>query len=72
MNRVTVIALLLIGALGLNSGCDSKKGPVSSGREAVKDAVTQPFKPLDEAKDSLKKGDDKSKTAIENLDKDSR
>ena len=72
MKRSACIALLLAVAVTMNSGCDSKKDPVSSGREAVKEVVTQPFNTLDAAKDSLKKGEDKSKAAIEELDKESK
>jgi len=72
MKRIAGIALLLAVGVVMNSGCDSKKDPVSSGREAVKEVVTQPFKALDTAKDSLKKSEDKSKTAIEELEKEGK
>ena len=72
MKRIASIALLLAVEAVMNSGCDSKKDPVSSGREAVKEVVTQPFKALDTAKDSLKKSEDKSKTDIEELEKEGK
>ncbi|MEA2658560.1 MAG: hypothetical protein QOF64_1156 [Candidatus Binatota bacterium] len=72
MKRIAGIVLLLIAGVAMNSGCDSKKDPVSSGREAVKEVVTQPFKALDTAKDSLKKSEDKSKTAIEEIEKEGK
>jgi hypothetical protein len=72
MKRIAAIVLLLTVGVAVNSGCDSKKDPVSSGREAVKDVVTQPFNTLDTARDSLKKSEDKSKTAIEELDKENK
>jgi len=56
--------------LAVNWGCDSKKDPVASGREAVKEVVTQPFKTLEGAKESLNKSEDKSKTALEEFDKE--
>jgi hypothetical protein len=72
MKRIAGIVLLLTVGVAVNSGCDSKKDPVSSGREAVKDVVTQPFNTLDTARDSLKKSEEKSKTAIEELDKENK
>ena len=72
MKRIAGIVLLLTVGVAMHSGCDSKKDPVSSGREAVKEVVTQPFKALDTAKESLKKSEDKSKTAIEEVDKESK
>jgi hypothetical protein len=72
MKRTACIALLLAVSAAMNYGCDSKKDPVSSGREAVKEVVTQPYQILDKAKDSLKKGEDKSKAAVEELDKENK
>ena len=72
MKRITGIVLLLAVGVAMHSGCDSKKDPVSSGREAVKEVVTQPFNTLDTARDSLKKSEDKSKTAIEELEKEGK
>jgi hypothetical protein len=48
----------------------SKKDPVTSGREAVKEVVTQPFNTLDSAKESLNKSEDKSKAAIADMEKE--
>jgi len=50
--------------------CDSKKDPVTSGREAVKDVVTQPFNTLESAKDSLKQSEDRSKAALQEFEKE--
>jgi len=72
MKRIAGIVLLLTVGVAMNSGCDSKKDPVRSGREAVKEVVTQPFNTLDTARDSLKRSEDKSKTAIEEVDKASK
>ena len=55
-----------------NSSCDSKKDPVTTGREAVKEVVTQPFNTLESAKDSLNKSEDKTKAAIEEFDKETK
>ena len=55
-----------------SSACDSKKDSVASGREAVKEVVTQPFNTLESAKDSLNKSEDKTKAAIEELDKETK
>jgi len=66
------IALLLAAGLMINSACDSKKDPVTSGREAVKDVVTQPFNALEGAKDALKQDEEKSKAALEALEKESK
>jgi hypothetical protein len=62
--------LLLAGSVVIYSGCDSKKDPVTSGREAVKEVVTQPFNTLDSAKESLTKSEDKSKAAIAEMEKE--
>ena len=56
----------------MNSSCDSKKDPVTTGREAVKEVVTQPFNALESAKDSLNKNEDKTKAAIEEFDKETK
>ena len=72
MKRIAGIVLLLTVGVATHSGCDSKKDPVSSGREAVKGVVTQPFNTLDTARYSLKKSEDKSKTAIEELEKEGK
>lgn len=72
MKRIVCIALLLASSAVINSACDAKKDPVGSGREAVKEVVTQPLQTLDAAKDSLKKGEDKSKAAIDELDKETK
>ena len=61
---VTVIALL-------DCGCDSKSNSVDQGREAVKGVVSQPFNTLDNAKNSLKQSEEKSKAALEQAEKDS-
>ena len=57
------------------AGCGSKEEatdhkPVEKVREAVKDAVTQDFKTLEGARDSLKQSEEKTKAALESLDKD--
>jgi hypothetical protein len=59
-------------AVLLIAGCDSKKEPVASGREAVKEVVTQPFNALEGAKDSLKQSEDKTKAALEEFEKESK
>lgn len=69
MKPRTSLFLLLAAALMLQPGCDSKKDTVTKGREAVKEVVTQPFNTLDAAKDSLKQSEEKSKNAVEELDK---
>lgn len=70
MKPSLAIILILPGAMVIYSGCDSKKDPVSSGREAVKEVVTQPFNTLDGAKESLQKNEDKSKAAIADMEKE--
>jgi hypothetical protein len=70
MKQGFAIVLLLAGNLIIAAGCDSKKDPVTSGREAVKEVVTQPFNTLDSAKESLKKSEDKSKSAIVDTEKE--
>jgi hypothetical protein len=70
MDRLIVVTFL-VGAGFLNLfGCDAKKEPVSKGREAVKEVVTQPFNALQGAKDSLKQSEDKNKAALEEADKE--
>ncbi len=58
------IAICLLG------GCDGKNAPVETGREAVKEVVTQPFNALDRAKDSLKQSEDKQKAALEEANRE--
>lgn len=70
MKQSFAIVLLLAGSVVIYSGCDSKKDPVTSGREAVKEVVTQPFNTLDSAKESLTKSEDKSKAAIAEMEKE--
>lgn len=74
MSRSGSIAMvLLLSAALLQAGaCDSKKDSVTSGREAVKEVVTQPFNTLVGAKDSLKQSEDKTKTALEEFEKESK
>ena len=66
------MSILLLLALVLCSGCDSKTDTVSQGRETVKDVITQPFNALDSAKDSLKRSEEKNKAALEQADKESQ
>jgi len=63
---------LLASVLLMSSACDSKNDPAGSGSEAVKEVVTQPFNALESAKDSLKQSEDKTKLAIEELEKESK
>jgi hypothetical protein len=72
MKRIIWLGLSLTAALAVNWACDSKKDPVTTGREAVKEVVTQPFKTLDSAKESLNKSEDKTKGAIEEFEKESK
>lgn len=70
MKQSLSLGLILAGALVIYSGCDSKKDPATSGREAVKEVVSQPFNTLDAAKESLQKSEDKSKAAIAEMEKE--
>ncbi|MGH7855654.1 MAG: hypothetical protein ACREP3_19575 [Candidatus Binatia bacterium] len=72
MKQTFGTALSLAAVLIINSSCDSKQDPVTTGREAVKEVVTQPFTALEGAKDSLKQSEDKSKTALEEFEKESK
>lgn len=65
-------ALALAGTMTMSSACDVKKEPVTSGREAVKEVVTQPFNALEDAKDSLTRSENQSKAALEQFEKESR
>lgn len=71
MKQIPGMALSFAAALAV-SACDSKKDTVTSGREAVKEVVTQPFKTLESTKDSLKESEDKSKAALEEFEKESK
>jgi len=53
-------------AIGLIGGCDAKKATVEKGREAV----SQPFKTLNNVNDSLKQSEDKQKAALEEANKE--
>ena len=72
MKYVLGTVLSLATMLVMNSSCDSKKDPITTGREAVKEVVTQPFNTLGSAKDSLNKSEDKTKAAIEEFDKETK
>jgi predicted outer membrane protein len=69
----TMSALLGLAALLLYCyGCDSKSDTVTKGRAAVKEVVIQPFETLEAAKESLNKSEAKTKTAIEEFDKENK
>jgi hypothetical protein len=51
---------------------NSKEPPKSKVKEAVKDAVTQDFKLYQGAKESLKESEEKHKSELEQIDKESR
>ena len=72
MKLRTSMFLLLAATLMLHTGCDSKTDTVTKGREAVKEVVTQPFNTLDAAKESLNRSEDKTKTALEEIEKQSK
>jgi hypothetical protein len=69
MKRRASMFLLLAAGLLAHTGCDSKTETVTKGREAVKEVVTQPFNTLDATKESLKQSEDKTKAALEEVDK---
>ena len=69
MKRRASPLLLLAAGLLPHTGCDSKTETVTKGREAVKEVVTQPFNTLDATKESLKQSEDKTKAALEEVDK---
>ncbi|HXK30228.1 MAG TPA: hypothetical protein VJ646_18440 [Candidatus Binatia bacterium] len=69
MKRRASMLLLLMVSLLPHTGCDSKTETVTKGREAVKEVVTQPFGARDAAKESLKQSEDKTKAALEEVDK---
>jgi hypothetical protein len=72
MNRNPLVLLTLAAVFLSCYSCDSKSDPVTQGREAVKEVVTQPFNTLEGAKDSLKQSEEKSKAALEEADKESK
>jgi predicted outer membrane protein len=73
MSRSLYLTLAALSvSLLMSAACDSKKDPVTSGREAVKEVVTQPFKTLEGAKDSLQQSEDKTKAALEEFEKESK
>ena len=71
MKQIPGMVLSFAAALSV-AACDSKKDTVASGREAVKEVVTQPFKTLESTKESLKESEDKSKAALEEFEKESK
>jgi hypothetical protein len=69
------LSLLVISFFA--GGCGSKEDvatekPAEKIREAVKDVVTHDFKTLESARDALKQSEEKAKTALEALDKESK
>ncbi len=69
MKRKASMLLALTVGLLPHTGCDSKTDTVTKGRDAVKEIVTQPFNTLDATMESLKQSEDKTKTALEQVDK---
>ena len=70
---IAISALLVL--ILLAGGCGSKDEatpakPVEKVREAVKDAVTQDFKTLEGAKDTLKQSEEQTKAALETIEKE--
>jgi hypothetical protein len=72
MKRRTSMILLLLAGMLPHAGCDSKSDSVTKGREAVKEVVNQPFNARDAAKESLKQSEDKTKAALEEIEKQSK
>ncbi len=72
MKLIFATPLCIVLLMLVSSACDSKKNSVASGREAVKEVVTQPFNALESAKDSLKQSEDKSRDALEKIEKESK
>ncbi len=68
--KARIIIVLVTIALATIAACDTKKDPVTTGRETVKEVVTQPFNTLDAAKGSLQKSEDKNKAAIAEMEKE--
>jgi hypothetical protein len=69
---ILILALLVVILLG---GCGSKDEattakPVEKVREAVKDVMTQDFKTLEGARDTLKLSEEKTKAALETIEKE--
>jgi hypothetical protein len=68
---------LCVAALLLMCSCshkeeNSQQEPKSQIKEAVKDVVTQDFKVYQGAKDSLKQSEEKHKSELEQIDKESQ
>jgi hypothetical protein len=72
VKRNLYITLSVAAGLMMSSSCDSRKDPVTSGREAVREVVSQPLNALEGVKHSLKQSEDKTKTAAEELDKETK
>lgn len=70
MKRTLFVAFWLCTGLLNFSSCDSQEDTVSQGRKAVKEGITEPFNALEGAKDSLKQSEEKSKAALEEIDKE--
>jgi hypothetical protein len=71
------ISTLRVAAVLLICGCSHKEGnsqrePKSQVKEAVKDAVTQDFKVYQGAKESLQRSEEKHKSELEQVDKESK
>jgi hypothetical protein len=73
MSRSLYLTLAALGvSLLMSAACDSRKDPVTSGREAAKEVVTQPFKTLEGAKNSLTQSENKTKAALEEFEKETK
>lgn len=53
----------------LINACDEHKDTVKTGRDAVKEPVTQPFSTLESTRDALKQSENKQMEALEEANK---
>ena len=71
MNLFIPIVILICAVAFAAQGCGPKKqSEENEVKKAVKEVVTQPFTTYQGAKEALKSSGDKSKTAVEDLDKE--
>lgn len=67
------IVISICAATFAAQGCGPKKqSEENEVKKAVKEVVTQPFTTYQGAKESLKSSEDKTKTAVEELDKEGK
>lgn len=72
MKRLVGFSMLFVSLSCSRNEEGPKSRPTTAAKETVKDVVTQDFKVYQGAKDSLKQSEEKHKSELEQIDKESK